>query len=454
MSVTQKVNTIEQYEEIRKTLGNQNCLFRGEPQEFDKISSGLYRYTHLPTNSYISAFGANATIRVIMTRASDNLKDLDSEIQQAQKGIRENIVNYIQTNKLSEMTSFSSEYIQHYGGITNYIDFTTNFEIATYFACSKEHNEDGRIIVINSKDHEVINLYNDPRFIQNKRIQKQESILVEQEYGHIELDDCETILIISKHIKKAILASLDEKNINEKTIYPDEGDIETNQYIQQLKLELFNLPKHLTRAKKLHTMGLNKININKGRAIRLLKKSIEEYDNAIEINPDYHTPYTLKAEILLVLNELTKEISYAKASLENCELSIQLNPKGEEPLLHNPRFRKQFISSNKKGIAYRIKGVILKQIYNNHYLALKNLSKAIEINPSDSQAYYHRGLIYCWQYETTTTKELKMQKLDMAIKDFQKQIDVIPKQEVNITYTRCRELKDKAITERNKLDNH
>lgn len=453
MNATLKINTIEQFEEVKKTLENENYLFRGEPQEYNKISSGIYRYTTLPTKLYISIFGANGTIPVIMTRAPDNSKDLDSEIQQAQKEIRENIVNYIQTNKLTETTSFSSEYIQHYGGITNYIDFTTNFEIAGYFACSKKYNEDGRIIITKRKDHKYINLYKDSRFTQNKRIQKQESVLIEQEYGHINLDDCETILIISKHIKKGILANLDAKNINEKTIYPDEGDIETNRYIQQLKFELFDLPKHLTRANKLYTMGLNKIKINKGRAIRLLKKSIEEYDKAIKINPDYHTPYTLKAEILLKLNELTKEILYAKVSLESCDMSIELNPKGEEPLSHNPRFKKQNISSNRKGLAYRIKGMILNKIYNSHYLALKSLNKAIEINPSEGQAYYHRGLIYCRQYETSTTKKMKMQKLDMAIKDFQKQIDVTPKINENFIYTKCLELKDKAITAKNNLKN-
>ena len=265
-------------------------------------------------------------------------------------------------------------------------------------------------------------------------------------------NDCEMILIISQGIKKEILARLAANNINEKSIYPDEADIETNQYIEQLKTELYNLPNHLEQANKLHIEGGNKININKQLAVRLLKKSIEECNKAIEINPKYHTPHTLKAEILLRLYEVTGEKSHAKKSLENCNISIKLNPKGENPLSHNPRFKKSIVALDKKGIAYRIKGVILYRTYNNQYLALKNLNTAIEINPAGGQAYYHRGLIYCMQYESSTTKKIKTQKLDLAIKDFKKQIDVTPKQKENSIYTACLELKNKAIAARNAVD--
>ena len=277
-------------------------------------------------------------------------------------------------------------------------------------------------------------------------------MLIELEEGYIKYDDCEMILTISREIKKEILERLDANNINKKSIYPDEGDIETSQYIEQLKTELYNLPKHLEKAGELYFKGLIEKNINKKRSISLLKKSIEEYNNAMKINPDYHTPHTLKAKVLLNLYELTGEKLYAKESLESCDMSIKLNPKGEEPLLHNPRLKKQLVTFNEKGIAYRIKGIIYHKIYNNQYLALKNLNTAIEINPTEGQAYYYRGLIYCMQYESSTTKRMKMKKLDMGIKDFEKQIDVTPKQKENFIYTRCLELKNKAITVKDAIE--
>ena len=450
MSITRKIETIEQFENMRETLGNENYLFRGEPQKFETISSGLYRYARLPTKGHIKPINANIPITVQVLLSPDNLKEIRSEIQGTQQEIRGKIVEYIERHNLTERTSFSMEYIQHYGGVTNFIDVTPNFEIAAYFACSKDPGTDGRIILIKNVDnYNCINLYKDSRFIENRRIQKQESILIEAEKGYIKYNDCEMILIVSQTIKKEVLERLEDSNINKISIYPDEGDIETNQYIEQLKAELQNLPRHLEKAGELHFKGLLKRNINKEHTIKLLKKSIGEYNRAMKINPDHHTPHTLKAKVLLDLYELTREKSYAIESLESCDMSIKLNPKGNEPSLHNPRLKKQLVTFNEKGIAYRIKGIIYNKMYNNQYLALKNLNTAIEINSDEGQAYYLRGFIYCMQSESTTTKKTKIQKLDMAIKDFEKQIDVTPKQPENPIYTKCIELRDKAIAAKN-----
>ena len=37
--------------------------------------------------------------------------------------------------------------IQHYGGKTNLIDFTTDYFIALFFACDGHHDKKGRIIL-------------------------------------------------------------------------------------------------------------------------------------------------------------------------------------------------------------------------------------------------------------------------------------------------------------------
>ena len=453
MAITRRINAIEQLENIKKTLGNKNYLFRGESQEFDEISSGLYRYARLPTTQFLTPINVNVPITVESTISSDNIKSIKSEIQQANKEIKEDIVNFIQTNNLTETTSFSMEYIQHYGGITNFIDATPNFDIAAYFACAKDPDLDGRIIVItNTENYDCINLHDGPKFTENKRIQKQEGILIEPEDGCIKISDCEMILIVSSTLKKEILERLNANDVNENSIYPDKGDIETNRYIEQLKAELFNLPQHLEKAGELHFKARIEKSSNEQRAIRLLNESIEEYNKAMRINPDFHTPHTFKAEVLLNLYELTGEKSHAKESLECCDMSIKLNPKGDEPLLHNPRFKKQLVSFNQKGIAYRIKGIIYHKFYHNQYLALKYLNTAIEINPKEDQAFYLRGLIYFSAHSSAQTNELKIKILNQAIKDFEKQIEVIPKQPENRTYTKCLEFKNKAITAKNAID--
>lgn len=360
----------------------------------------------------------------------------------------------MEANEISNTTSFSMEYMQHYGGKTNFIDLTHNFEIAAYFACEKDHDADGRIILIkNTENYTSINLYEDPRFTENRRIRKQEGILIEAKEGFIDYNDCDIIIIISREIKREILDRLDANNISEESIYPDEGDIETKRYMEELVTKFYcDFPKHLEQAQRAYLDGCNKQKTNRKLAIIQLMESIEEYDKATKINPDNHTPHTLKANVLLTLFELTGENSHALESLNSCDMSIKLNPIGEEPLMYDPRFKTLILRFNQKGIAYRIKGTIFYKMYKNYYLALMNLNKAIEINPSESQAYYYRGLIYCMQYETSTTKIMKKQKLDMAIRDFEKQIDVTAKQKENFIYTECRELRSKAITARNAID--
>ena len=137
---------------MKEILENENYLFRGESQEFDEISSGLYRYTRLPTTQYITPVNVNVPITLVATISSDNVKEIRSEIQRTQKKIKRDIIKYIERENLTAKTSFSMEYIQHYGGLTNFIDATPNFEIAAYFACSKDHDTDGRIIVIKNTE--------------------------------------------------------------------------------------------------------------------------------------------------------------------------------------------------------------------------------------------------------------------------------------------------------------
>lgn len=453
MNITEKIKTIEQFKNFKKLFANDKFLFRGESQEFDKISSGLYRFATSSVTQYITPINADITIPVQIRISPQNLKKIQLEIQNVQENLIKGIIEYTEAKKISNATSFSMEYIQHYGGKTNFIDLTHNFEIAAYFACSKDYDKDGRIVLIkNTENYNRINLYEDPRFTENRRIQKQEGILIEAEEGFINYNDCEKILIISREIKKEILERLEVSNINEKSIYPDEGDIETSRYIEQLETKFYeDFPKHLQQAEKLHLDGWNRRNTNRILAIKQIKEAIEEYGKAIKINPDNHAPHTLKASVLLKLYDLTGEKSHAVESLKSCDMSIKLNPMGEEPLLYDPRFKTLIMTFNQKGIAYRIKGTIFYKLYKNYYLALRNLNKAIEINPNESQAYYRRGLIYCIQYESSTTKKIKKQKLDMAIKDFEKQIDVTAKQKENFIYSECLKLKNEAIIAKNAL---
>ena len=126
----------EKLQEIEdKTLGG-NYIFRGEPKCYTEVSSGLWR-------------GYQQILR----------DDLD--IERIQKEIvinhaRQHIAGSISNNNLGFGHSDLQILIQlqHYGGKTNLIDFTTDVRVALFFACDGFHDEVGRVILRKREDTE------------------------------------------------------------------------------------------------------------------------------------------------------------------------------------------------------------------------------------------------------------------------------------------------------------
>ena len=116
------------YDKIDMFLTRQNLLFRGEPQCYPKISSGLYR-------------------------------DLDIEYEGADKHIKDledRMIDDIQTDYgIDQDPDRALVTMQHEGAKTNLIDFTTDFNIALFFACEKHEQKDGRIILLAENENTV-----------------------------------------------------------------------------------------------------------------------------------------------------------------------------------------------------------------------------------------------------------------------------------------------------------
>ena len=116
-------------ENILNESSDGDYIYRGEVKEFAKISSTLYRQYEKRTNA----------------------ENFDIEI--AQKEMLKQVKKYTDFEKDIDILTE----LQHYGGKTNLIDFTTDYLIALFFACDGEYNESGRIILLNKKtNHEKI----------------------------------------------------------------------------------------------------------------------------------------------------------------------------------------------------------------------------------------------------------------------------------------------------------
>ena len=94
------------------------CVYRGEPQRYPVVSSGLYRKMQESTNE---AF----------------------DIARVEQEMVENARQY---TTLTEDDEILAE-IQHFGGATNLIDFTDDYLIALFFACVGSEDKDGRVML-------------------------------------------------------------------------------------------------------------------------------------------------------------------------------------------------------------------------------------------------------------------------------------------------------------------
>ena len=108
--------------------------------------------------------------------------------------------------------------MQHYGGKTNLIDFTTNYFVALFFACEKFSSENGRIIF---QKKELINLSIKKLPKPINRVVSQSSVFVRPPEGFIIPGDSDVISIPSE-IKLSMLEYLQEiHDISVETIYND-----------------------------------------------------------------------------------------------------------------------------------------------------------------------------------------------------------------------------------------
>ena len=357
---------LEKIQEIVKESDDGDYIYRGEPKCYDYVSSNLWR-----KHQEIDA--ENFDIEVVQ-----------NALLEAAKGfVRETDDHAILTQ------------IQHYGGKTNLIDFTTDYLIALFFACDGHSDEDGRIILLQKPTSNIVK----PQIPAN-RVTAQKSIFVRPPKGFIEPN--KTIIIL-KSLKPSFLEYLRNcHGITAETIYNDvHGFIKYQNIHQSAYVEFYA---GLTCDNKKNYL-----------------KAIEHYSNAIGLNPELYTAYNNRGTAYGSKGEPDRAI-------EDFDKTIELKP--DDPIAYNNR-----------GKVYDSKGELDR--------AIKDYNKAIELKPDDPTAYNYRGIVYLSKGELDRaiedfdkTIELKPDdpiaynnrgnaydskgEPDRAIKDYNKAIELKP----------------------------
>ena len=97
---------LEKIQKIAEKSADGDYIYRGEPEHYKKVSSSLYRkYSDIDAEHF-------------------DIEVFQDEMLEAAKGY---------TSETKEFEILTE--LQHYGGATNLIDFTTDYLIAFFFAC-------------------------------------------------------------------------------------------------------------------------------------------------------------------------------------------------------------------------------------------------------------------------------------------------------------------------------
>ena len=304
--------------EIKEKSADGCYICRGEPQRYEEISSSLRRQLQKQMEG---------------TRNFD-IDDEELEVVQAEYLALAKDYTHM-TNDFDILTL-----LQHYGGATNLIDFTTDYRIALFFACEKDFGEDGQVILL-ERTEEVNNRYSiqRPRQLQG-RPEVQKSIFVRSPTGLIEPHQIKKIAI-QKDLKLHLLRYLQRREqISPATVYNDLfGFI---RFQRGFRTSFAELHRHLLNRNrdsgslseniKLHFAHVESILPSFARFCNYRgmayeqkgdqESAMKEYDNAIESDPDYIDAllnrarlYKLRGDNALSIQDVTRVLELHRPSL-------------------------------------------------------------------------------------------------------------------------------------------
>ena len=329
-----------------RTVLERDHIYRGEPECYQRVASSLYRH-YIEIES--DGFDIERVQREIVEAARQFTTETDEEVILAQ--------------------------LQHYGWYgTNLIDFTTDLNIALFFACDGHHDEDGRIVLL-AMPNPNIDYPNTP----SNRVIAQKSVFVRPPKGFVEPDG---VFIIPKHLKQSILSYLDRcHGISAKTLYNDLHGFNRYYQTHQSAYGQFHLGitkrnqndqvgaiRHFTECIRLNP---NEIRAYRNRALLYLDVgehdlAMADYAKAIESNPQDPTDYFLRGFAHMHMREYRRAI-------DDFDVAIGLEPTCT--------------------FAYVERGKAMGKV-GEFFAAIRDFDKALELNPDDPKVYALRGKDY------------------------------------------------------------
>ncbi len=380
-------------------------IYRGERNKKNlKVSSKLYRDFEIENEH----FDIELVQKEMLAAAKKHTGDLPQDFRLDITPLQDVTAKLIEEARDFEILTE----IQHYGGKTNLIDFTTDYFIALFFACDGRYEEDGRVIL--QKTDEIRDMIAHPRNPRH-RVIVQKSVFIRPPRGFIEPHENDIVIIPAK-LKQPLLQYLrDYHGISTEFIYNDlhgfiknqdiHGDAYTHFYrgfafrnradeatTSETKQEEYE--KAITHYTKAIELKPDEVSAYNGRGTVYVRKgdfdnAMQDYTKALELKPDEVYAYNGRGNVYRGKREFDNAIEdYTKA--------LELKPD-------------EVYAYSRRGTVYVRKGD-----FDN---AIQDYTKAIELKPDQVRAYRERGMVYARKGD-----------FDNAIQDYTKAIELKPDQ--------------------------
>ncbi|RKU12989.1 hypothetical protein C6503_16465 [Candidatus Poribacteria bacterium] len=344
---------------IKRKIAGGDYIFRGESQHYEKVPSNLYRKLE-----------------------KTGLLELD--VETVQKEELRDAKKYGYTQKTDDFEILTE--IQHFGGKTNLLDFTTDYRIALFFACNSFPFTDGRVILQDRnraiKDWIIEPCDPDPK----SRVRVQKSVFVRPPEGFIEPHG-DDIVTIPTNLKQPMLNHLREDHcISAETIYPDlHGFVSSQDTRWDVYEEIGKGIDYLKSGKEAENLR---------KKSKYCQKAVQHFTNAIDNATQIQLAqaiveaYTGRGCAYFAEYELDNSAANLENAIVDFSQAIELiqevaNANSSRSIELIQRFAEAY---NRRGGAYLSKG--------DSKNAIVDLNKAIELKPGFAEAYHNRGVAY------------------------------------------------------------
>ena len=349
-------------QEIVEESENGDYIYRGESGCYGKVSSNLYREYEKEIEA--DSFDIKVVQQEILNEAKEYLGETSNDFE-----------------ILTEL--------QHLGGKTNLIDFTTDYLIALFFACDGSHDEPGRIILLENQS-EVYEVIKPTKII--NRVTSQKSIFVQPGTGFIDPTQYK-VICIPEDLKIHVLDYLQKHHdISTKTIYNDlQGFIENRRIHRSDYTEFY---------KGMTCQNRGDVAENQVEKYNWYEKSVEHYSKVLELNPVFVFAYNnrglayhKKSEIDNAIKDFNRVIELAPYYTEGyANRGGAFTAKGEFGKAIAD-FKTVLALKNDYAEVYYNLGVTYEK-KGEYDKAIENHNTAIELKPNFADVYYALGIVY------------------------------------------------------------